>query len=80
VVISPSHRSGDYLYDIALEDADPTAVTGPCFARVVNMVRLESGLTVSVDAGLAAEHGATRAVACSQLKDAVAAWVQRQGY
>ena len=76
MVTSRSHRTGDYLYDIAIEDADPTT-SGICFARIVNMVRLESGLTVPVNAGLSAQHGATRADACSRLDKAVTEWVEQ---
>jgi hypothetical protein len=45
-------------------------------AAVVNMVRRESGDTVSVNAGLPDAHGATRDEALSKIQAAVEAWVK----
>ena len=54
-----SRRSGEYLYDVDLYKAMTPANTVLFFARVVNMVRLESGHTVALDAELPDQPGAT---------------------
>jgi hypothetical protein len=47
-------------------------------ARVMNLVRLDSGETVSVDALIEDEHAATPAEALSRLEAAVEDWVTWQ--
>jgi hypothetical protein len=46
------------------------------YARVVNMVRLESGHTVAVNAELPDQPGATLDEAFSHIEAAVEAWVK----
>jgi hypothetical protein len=46
------HRRGEFVYDINVYEATPPADAGRFYAQVVNMVRLESGQTVSVNAEL----------------------------
>jgi hypothetical protein len=71
---SYSHCKGDYRYDIEIHDAAPVALGRYC-ARVVNLVRLESGRQVSVDVDLHGAYGATRDEACSRIEGRVEAWV-----
>jgi hypothetical protein len=77
---SYSHRAGDYLYDLTFQDSAPPFPTGGFGARVVNMVRLDAGVTLSINAGLPDKYGATRADAFDHAQAAVTAWVRRQGH
>lgn len=51
-----SRRSGQYLFDIEIGDTNWLGNAERCFARAVNLVRLESGQTVSVTADLASVY------------------------
>jgi uncharacterized membrane protein YqjE len=73
---SYSRREGDYLYDIDIREAAPPASADRFVARVVNMVRLESGHTVLVNVELQEEKGATLDEAFSQIEAVVEAWVE----
>ena len=70
---------GDYSYDIQVFGVSHPANADSQFcASVVNMVRRESGDTVSVNARLPDAYGATRDDAVSKLQAAVEAWVTGQ--
>jgi hypothetical protein len=71
-------RRGDFAYDIEIYEATPPADAGRFYAQVVNMVRLESGQTVSVNAELQDAYGATRDDAFSKIEVAVEEWVEDQ--
>jgi hypothetical protein len=73
---SYSRRQGAYSYDVEVHEAAPPGNVGRYYARVVNMVRLESGHQVTVNADLRGEYGATPDEAFSRLEAAVAAWVK----
>jgi hypothetical protein len=76
ICASCSRRRGEYLCDVDLyETRAPANVVHVC-APVVNMVRLESGHTVTVNTELEDQHGATLDEAFSRLEPAVAAWVK----
>jgi hypothetical protein len=76
---SYSRRSGDYIYDIETHEVSlPYATGGRFCARVVNMVRSESGQLVTVNVELEDEYGATRAEAVSQIEAIVQKWVKSQ--
>jgi hypothetical protein len=75
---SYSRRRGAYTYDIEVHEVVPPTTRSRFFARVVNMVRHESGQTVSVDAQLPDERAATRHEAVSKIEGVVEAWVQDQ--
>jgi hypothetical protein len=64
-------RRGDFVYDINICEANPPADAGRFYAQVVNMVRLEFGQTVSVNAELQDAYGATRDEAFSEIEIAV---------
>jgi hypothetical protein len=75
VPISCSRHRGDYVYDIDVrETASPTHARGFC-ARVVHLVRLESGHVVSVTAELQDAYGATLDEAVSKIEAMVETWV-----
>ena len=78
--ICTSHwrRRGDYLYDVDLYQATAPANTIYFFARVVNLVRLESGRTVAVNAELPDQLGATLDEAFANSEAALEAWVKDQ--
>jgi hypothetical protein len=76
ICTSCSRRRGEYLYDVDLYEARAPASVVQVYARVVNMVRLESGHTVAVNAELPDQRGATLDEAFSHLEAAVAAWVK----
>ena len=79
VLTSYSRRRGDYHYDIAIDETGPPAAAGVFYAQVVNLVRLESGQTVSINAELQDAHGgATPDEASSTVEAAVEAWVNDQ--
>jgi hypothetical protein len=73
---SCSRRRGEYLYDVDLYETIAPANIVHVYARVVNMVRLESGHTVPVNAELQDQHGATLDEAFTHIEAAVAAWVK----
>jgi hypothetical protein len=75
---SYSRRRGDYLYDVAVYAAHTPANPDRCYAQVMNMVRLEAGHTVSVDAELPDTYGATLDEAFSTIEAAVEEWVKEQ--
>jgi hypothetical protein len=76
VCTSCSRRRGEYLYDVDLYEATAPGNVVHVYARVVNMVRLESGHTVAVNAELPDQPGATLDEAFSYIEAAVAAWVK----
>ena len=78
VFTSYSRRRGDYRYDIAIYETTPPANAGLFYAHVMNMVRLESGQTVSVTAELQDAYGATPDEAYSKLEAAVEEWLKDQ--
>jgi hypothetical protein len=71
------HREA-YIYDVNIHRATWPPNAGRFYAQAVNMVRLESGQTVSVDAELQNEYGATPDEAFSKIERAVEAWAQRR--
>ena len=75
---SYSRRNGEYLYDIVIYEVSPPANAGRFCAQVVNMVRLVSGQTVAVNAGLQHEYAATSHDAWAQIEAAVDNWVKDQ--
>jgi hypothetical protein len=75
---SYSRRRGDYRYDVAIYETTPFANACRFYARVVNMERLESGNTASVNPELQDAYGATRDEAYSRLEAAVEEWVKDQ--
>jgi hypothetical protein len=75
---SDSRRRDTYIYDINIHRATRPPNAGGFYAQAVNIVRLESGQTVSVNADLQDEYGATPSEACSKIEAAVEAWAQRQ--
>jgi hypothetical protein len=77
VLTSYSRRKGKYRYDVAIYETTPPAA-GLFRAQVVNMVRLEGGHAVSVNADLQDAYGATPDEAYSKLEAAVEAWVKDQ--
>jgi hypothetical protein len=75
---SYSRRQGDYLYDIEIHEAAPPGTAGRFYARVVNMVRLESGQPVSVAVDSHGAYGAAPDEAFSRIEALVEAWVKDQ--
>jgi hypothetical protein len=75
---SYSRKRGDYRYDIAIRETIPPANAGRFYARVVNLVRLESGHTVSVHAELQDAYGATPDEALSNIEASVEEWAKSQ--
>ena len=78
VFTSYARRRGEYRYDVAIYETTPPADAGRFYAHVVNMVRLEGGQTVSINADLQDAYGATPDEAYSTLEAAVEAWVKDQ--
>jgi hypothetical protein len=78
VFTSYERRRGEYRYDIAVYETTPPANAGRFYARVVNMVRLRSGETVSVNSELEDAYGATPDEATSTLEAAVEEWTRNQ--
>ena len=76
ICTSCSRRRGEYLYDVDLYEATAPANIVHVYARVVNMVRLESGHTVAVNPELPDQPAATLDEAFSHLEAAVGAWVK----
>ena len=72
-----SHRDA-YIYDVNIHRVTQPPNAGRFYAQAVNIVRVESGQTVSVNAGLQNEYGATPDEALSKIERAVEAWAQRQ--
>jgi hypothetical protein len=75
---SYSRHRGDYRYDIAICEALPPANAGRFYAQVVNLIRLESGHTISVNAELQDAYGATPDEALSRIEAAVEEWAKNQ--
>jgi hypothetical protein len=69
-------RRGEFLYDIETYEATPAGAARRFDARVVSMVRLESGQTVSVTADLRNAHGATCDEPFSKIDAAIQEWVK----
>jgi hypothetical protein len=69
-------RTGDFVYDIDIYEVIAPANACRCYAHVVNMVRLESGHTASVNAELQDAYGATPDEAVSKIEAAVEEWVK----
>jgi hypothetical protein len=74
---SYGRRRGDFAYDIAIYEAALPANPDRFYAHVANMVRLESGHTVSVIVELRA-YGATLDEAVSKVDATVEEWVKDQ--
>jgi hypothetical protein len=75
---SYSRRRDDFVYDIDIYEAAPPANAGRFYAQVVNIVRLESGQTVSVNGELQDAYGAAPDEAFSKLETTLEAWVKDQ--
>jgi hypothetical protein len=75
---SYSHRKGDYVYDVRIDEIPAPSNAVRFSAHVVNMVRLASGHTAAVLAELPDQHGTTRDEAFAHIDAAVAAWVKGQ--
>ena len=73
-----SRRMSDYLYDIEIEETTRVVPAQRSCARAVNIVRLESGHTVSVDPDLSSVFSSTRHKAVSNIEAALAVWVKAQ--
>jgi hypothetical protein len=78
VFTSYCRRRAEYRYDIGIYETTPAADTGRFYSHVENMVKLEGGHTVSVNADLQDAYGATPDEAYSTLETAVEAWVKDQ--
>lgn len=78
MVTSYSRRQGPYVYDIEVHEAVQPAKLGRFYARVVNMMRRESGQTTSVHAEFEHEYGATPDEAVTRIEAVVKAWVTDQ--
>jgi hypothetical protein len=74
---SYSRRKSDYLYDIEIREVADAASARRFCARVVNLVRLKSGATESVNADVPDQHAATRADAVVKVEAAVDRWVKK---
>jgi hypothetical protein len=75
---SYSRRQGDYRYDVEIYESASASEAGRFCARVVNMVRLQAGQIVSVNAELQEEYGATRHEAFSRMEAVVEVWARNQ--
>jgi hypothetical protein len=75
---SYGRRRGDFAYDIAIYEAAPPVIPDRFYAQAVNMVRLESGRTVSVIVELEDAYGATPDEAVSKVDATVEEWVKDQ--
>jgi hypothetical protein len=73
-----SRRMSDYLYDIEIDETTCVLHAQRFCARAVNIVRLESGHTVSVDTDLSSVFSSTRHEAVSKIEAALAVWVKAQ--
>jgi hypothetical protein len=73
-----SRKRGAYHFDIAVYEAVPPTAAGRFYAHLLNIVRLESGHSVSVTAELEDVYAATPDEACATLEAALEAWVNRQ--
>jgi hypothetical protein len=78
VSTSYSRHRGDYVYDVGLYERPAPGVDGRFYAQVLNMVRLESGQTVAVNAEFQDALGGTPDEAFSKLEAAVEKWVKDQ--
>jgi hypothetical protein len=76
MITSYSCRMSDYLYDIETDDTTRFVNAERFCARVANIVRLEYGHSVSVNAGLPNTYSSTRHEAVSKIEAALAVWVQ----
>ena len=75
---SYSRRQGDYHYDVEIHQAAPPGHVGRLYAKAVNLVRLESGPQVAVNADLLGAYGATPDEASSQIEALVETGVKSQ--
>ena len=75
---SYSRRQGDYQYDIEIHEAAPPGHVNRFYAKVVNLVRLESGQQVAVNVDLHGAYGATPDEAFSRIEALVETWVKTQ--
>jgi hypothetical protein len=78
MIKSYSRHRDTYIYDVKIHRITWPPHAGRFYAQAVNIVRLESGQTVSVDAELQNEYGATPDEAFSKIERAVEAWAQRR--
>ena len=77
ICTSRSRRIGnEYRYDVDFYEATASPNVVRFCARVVNMVRLESGHTVPVNAELPDQLGATLAEAFANIEEAVEMWAK----
>ena len=76
VFTSSSRHRGEYRCDVAIYETRPPADAGRFYAQVVNMVRLEGGQSVSINADLPDRYGASPEEAYSALEADVEAWVK----
>jgi hypothetical protein len=77
ICTSHSRRMGAFLYDVDVFDTTSTATDVRfCAAQVVNMVRLEAGRTVAVNAELQHQYGGTRDEAFSKIEAAMKEWAE----
>jgi len=76
MIKSYSRHRNTYIYDVNIHRATQPANAGRFYAQAVNIVRVESGQTVSVNAGLQNEYGETLDEAFSKIERAVEAWAQ----
>jgi hypothetical protein len=67
-------RRGDHAYAVAIQAVTRRGSADQFRARLLNMVRLGSGQTVSVRADLQPEYGATRDEAFSRIEAAIEKW------
>jgi hypothetical protein len=76
VFTSYSRRRGEYRYDVAIYETTLPTAEGLFRAQVLNMVRLEDGHPVSVNAELEDAFGGTPDEAYSTLEGMVEAWMK----
>jgi hypothetical protein len=74
---SYSRRMGDYVYDIDIREITPPSSGARYYAKVVNMVRVESGQTVTVNE-LQDAYGETPDEAVTNLEASVKEWMKDQ--
>jgi hypothetical protein len=76
-LMSYARRREEYRYDLVIHDAGPPAPAGHFYARVLNMVRLESGHAVVIAVNFQDTYAATRHEAVSRMEEAIDAWIKR---
>ena len=74
---SYSRRQGDYCYDVETHESAPPGRVNRFYAKVVNLIRLESGDRVPVNAHPHGAYGATPDEAFSRVEAVVEAWVKQ---